>query len=375
MARATSKAGPVNAGIASLQPYRPGRGIDEVARELGLADVVKLASNENPRGPAAAVQERIREGIAELSRYPDGAGRHLRAALAAEHRIAPERITLGNGSNDVLELAAKVVLAPGCEAVMSAHGFIVYYLASIGCGAKLATAPALNFGCDLQAMLELVTKRTRILFIANPNNPTGSFVEGADLQAFLERLPERVWVVLDQAYEEYVTAADRPDGRALLERHPNLIITRTFSKIHALAGLRIGYALSSPEMADLMNRARQPFNVNSLALAAAEAALAQTDYVAESAALNRSGMAALAAGLQRLDLQALPSQGNFLCVDLGKDAAPVCAALLRKGVIVRPLAEYGLPNHFRVTVGLPEENQRFLDALAQVRCGAAQSPR
>ena len=375
MAQATSGAGPVNAGIAALQPYRPGRGIDEVARELGLADVVKLASNENPRGPAAAVQKRIREGVAELSRYPDGAGHRLRAALAAEHRIAPERITLGNGSNDVLELAAKAVLAPGCEAIMSAHGFIVYYLASIGCGAKLVTAPALNYGCDLQAMLDLVTKKTRILFIANPNNPTGSFVKGAELRAFLKRLPERVWVVLDQAYEEYVTAADRPDGRALLERHPNLIVTRTFSKIHALAGLRIGYALSSPEMADLMNRARQPFNVNSLALAAAEAALAQTDYVAESAAMNRAGMAALAAGLRRLGLQALPSQGNFLCVDLGKDAALVCAALLRKGVIVRTLAEYGLPNHFRVTVGLPEENQRFLSALAELRCGAAQSPR
>ena len=357
----------VNGSIAGLQPYRPGRSIDEVARELGLTDVVKLASNENPRGPAAAVRVRIRDGIADLARYPDSNGHDLKAALAAQHDIAPERITLGNGSNDVLELAAKAVLEPDCEAIMSAHGFIVYYLATIGCGAKLVTAPARNFGCDLQAMLDLVTESTRILFIANPNNPTGSFVGGADLQAFLDRLPERVWVVLDQAYEEYVRVADRPDGRALLERHPNLIVTRTFSKIHALAGLRVGYALGSPEIADLMNRARQPFNVNSLALAAAETALQQTDHVAESAALNASGMAALLAGLERLGFAALPSAGNFLCVAANGEAAPLCQALLRKGVIVRTLLEYALPNHFRVTVGLPEENQRFLNALSEVR--------
>ena len=367
MAQTKFRTGPVNAGIASLQPYRPGRNIDEVARELGLREVVKLASNENPKGPAAAVRERIRKGIGTLSRYPDANGERLKAALAAHHRIAPERIVLGNGSNDVLELAAKAVLAPGCEAIMSAHGFIVFQLAPIGCGAKLVTAPALNYGCDLQAMLDLVTERTRILFIANPNNPTGSFVGAAGLDAFLERLPERVWVVLDQAYEEYVRAADRPDGRALLERHPNLIVTRTFSKIHALAGLRVGYALSSPEMADLMNRARQPFNVNSLALDAAETALAQADHVAESAALNASGMVALEAGLERLGCAALPSAGNFLCVDLGREAAPTFQALLRKGVIVRTLLEYGLPNHLRVTVGLPEENQRFLTALSELR--------
>ena len=367
MAQPKFRTGSVNAGIASLQPYRPGRNIDEVARELGLHEVVKLASNENPRGPAAAVRERIREGIDDLSRYPDSNGHRLKAALAAQHGIAPERIVLGNGSNDVLELAAKAVLEPGCEAIMSAHGFIVFYLAPIGCGAKLLTAPALNYGCDLQAMLDLVTERTRILFIANPNNPTGSFIGAADLKTFLDRLPERVWVVLDQAYEEYVKAPERPDGRALLERHPNLIVTRTFSKIHALAGLRVGYALCSLEMADLMNRARQPFNVNSLALAAAETALAQTAHVAESAAMNASGMTALQAGLERLGFAALPSAGNFLCVDAGGEAAPLCQALLHKGVIVRTLLEYGLPNHFRVTVGLPDENQRFLEALAEAR--------
>ena len=358
--------GPVNGSIAGLKPYRPGRSIDEVARELGLTDVVKLASNENPRGPAAAVRERIREAIGDLSRYPDGNGDRLKAALAARHGIAPERITLGNGSNDVLELAAKAVLEPGCEAIMPAHGFIVFYLAPIGCGARLVIAPARNFGCDLQAMLDLVTENTRILFIANPNNPTGSFVGRADLEAFLDHLPERVWVVLDQAYEEYVSVSDRPDGRALLERHPNLIVTRTFSKIHALAGLRVGYALSSPEVADLMNRARQPFNVNSLALAAAETALAQAEYVAESAALNASGLAVLKDGLERLGYAPLPSAGNFLCVDLGREGVPVFQALLRKGVIVRTLLEYGLPNHIRVTVGLPEENRRFLTALAEL---------
>ncbi len=356
----------VNPAIAALQPYQPGRSIDSVAAEFGLKEVVKLASNENPRGPAPAVQERIRAGVGELSRYPDGNGTRLKQVLAAHHDIEPNRITLGNGSNDVLEVAAKTVLELGSEGIMSMHGFIVYYLVVNSCGGRLVTAPALNYGCDLDAMLSLVTDRTRIIFIANPNNPTGSWLEEAALARFLDRLPSRIWLVLDEAYAEYVSVAGYPDGRALLERYPNLIVTRTFSKVHALAGLRVGYALSGADVADLMNRARQPFNVNSLALAAAEAALGQADFVAESVALNRSGMARLSAALARLGYATLPSAGNFLCVDLKRDAAPVFDALQRAGVIVRPISEYGLPRHIRVSVGLPEENQRFLDALAAI---------
>ncbi len=357
---------PVNPHIARLSPYQPGRPIDEVARELGLEQVVKLASNENPRGPAPAVRERIQGAMGELSRYPDANGHALKRRLAIHHDLEPHRITLGNGSNDVLELAAKLTLGPGTEGIMSAHGFIVYKLAIIGCGATLVTVPAKAYGCDLAAMLERVTDATRIVFIANPNNPTGTSVGEAELTDFLDRLPPRVWAVLDEAYAEYVHAPDHPDGRALLERYPNLIVTRTFSKIHALAGLRIGYALSSAEAADLMNRARQPFNVSSLGLAAAEAALDETAFVAESSALNRDGLAALEAGLRQLGYPPLPSAGNFLCVDLRRDAQPVFEALLRSGVIVRGIREYGLPNHIRVSVGLPAENQRFLEALEQV---------
>jgi len=357
---------PVNPSIARLNPYQPGRPIDEVARELGLTDVAKLASNENPRGPAPAVRERIQDAMGELSRYPDANGHALKRRLAIHHDIEPHRITLGNGSNDVLELAAKFTLEPGTEGIMSAHGFIVYTLAITGSGATLVTVPAKAYGCDLEAMLDRVTDATRIVFIANPNNPTGTSVSEAELTGFLDRLPPRVWAVLDEAYAEYVDAPDYPDGRALLERYPNLIVTRTFSKIHALAGLRIGYALSSAEAADLMNRARQPFNVSSLGLAAAEVALDQTAFVAESAALNRDGLAALTAGLRQLGYPPLPSAGNFLCVDLRRDAQPVFEALLRSGVIVRTIREYGLPNHIRVSVGLPQENQRFLEALGQL---------
>ena len=361
-------AGPVNASIAALQPYKPGLPMEDLARRHGFAEdgIVKLASNENPRGPAPAVRRRISAALAGLGRYPDGNGHYLKQALAAHHDIEPNRITLGNGSNDVLEIAAKAVLEAGSEAINSAHGFIVQYLATIGCGAALVTAPALRYGCDLDAMLARVTQRTRLVFIANPNNPTGSWVDETALTDFLQRLPQRIWVVLDEAYFEYVSHPDYPDGRALLDAYPNLIVTRTFSKAHALAGLRIGYGLSSPQMADLMNRARQPFNVNALALAAAETALGQADFLAESAALNRDGLATLAAGLGRLGLAPLPSLGNFLCVDLQREAGPVFAALLKAGVIVRTVAEYGLPSHIRVSVGLPQENERFLAALEAV---------
>ena len=360
--------GPVNANIAALQTYKPGRPIEEVARELGFADggIVKLASNENPRGPAPAVRQRISAAVAGLARYPDGNGYYLKQALAAHHDLEPNRITLGNGSNEVLEIAAKAILEAGSEAIMSAHGFIVQYLAASGCGATLITAPALRYGCDPEAMLARVTERTRLIFIANPNNPTGAWVNEAALVGFLERLPQRIWVLLDEAYFEYAAHPDYPDGRALLDAYPNLIVTRTFSKAHALAGLRIGYGLSSPQMADLMNRARQPFNVNSLALAAAETALRQTDFLAESAALNRAALAMVASGLRQLGLAPLPSLGNFLCVDVKRDARPVFEALLKAGVIVRTVAEYGLAAHIRVSLGLPQENQRFLAALGDV---------
>jgi len=357
--------GPVHPGIAGLTPYQPGKPIEELTRELGITDVIKLASNENPRGPGPLVRERLAGAAEQLSRYPDGGGYRLKRALSSGLSVAPDQLTLGNGSNDVLDLAARITMVPGAEAIVSEHAFVVYRLAVASCGGKLVEVPASSYGTNLSGMLEAVTDQTAIIFIANPNNPTGTWVGSEALADFLEAVPQRVWVVLDEAYAEYVEEADYPDGLVLQRSYPNLIVTRTFSKIHALAALRIGYAVSSPEVADLMNRARQPFNVNALALAAAEAALQDQEFVMTSRALNRDGKARLVEGFNGLGLEYIPSAGNFVAVAVG-DAGSVYQALLREGVIVRPVAEYGLPNHLRVSVGLPAENERLLETLDSV---------
>ena len=356
----------VHPGIASLNPYQPGKPIDELARELGLDDIVKLASNENPQGPGERVQAAIRGELASLSRYPDGNGYVLKQALVNHLGVDAKQITLGNGSNDVLDLIARVAVEPGYEAVVSAHSFVVYRLAVTCTGGTLVEVPALNYGADLEAMAAAVTERTRAVFIANPNNPTGTWVDHASLTAFLDAVPDSVWVVLDEAYFEYADVADYPNGLSLLARYPNLIVTRTFSKIHGLAALRVGYSISSPAFADMLNRARQPFNVNSVALAAAAAALSDQEFVAQSAALNRAGMQQLTAGLDALGLEYIPSLGNFVAFDCGRNGREVFDALLHKGVIVRPVAEYGMSQHIRVSVGLTQENERFLRALSEV---------
>ena len=355
-----------NPAIQTLQPYQPGKPTEELTRELGLTDIVKLASNENPRGPGSAVTLVLERAAGSLSRYPDGSGYRLKHSLAAHLGVEVDQLTLGNGSNDVLELIARVVLTPGAQAVVSEHAFVVYPLAVISNGGVLVTVPARAWGCDLDAMANAVNENTRIVFIANPNNPTGTWVGEAALVDFLERLPEHLIVVLDEAYFEYVEEPEYPDGVDLQRRFPNLVVTRTFSKIHALAALRVGYAISHPELADLMNRVRQPFNVNALGLACAEAALADLEFVRESRALNVAGMRQLSDGLNRLGVGFIPSAGNFLCVDIGRDAEPVYQDLLQRGVIVRPIAGYGLPRHLRVTIGLDEENRRFLAALAEL---------
>ncbi len=358
-----------NPNIATLAPYKPGKPVDELTRELGLTDIVKLASNENPRGPSDAIRSAIATASAGLSRYPDGNGFRLKQALAERLGVAPGQITLGNGSNDVLDLAAAMAIAPGAVGVIAEHAFVVYSLAVTICGGRLVRVPARAYGADLGAMLDAVDGDTAIVFLANPNNPTGTWVNEIDLVAFLDALPREVWVVLDEAYFEYVDAPGYPDGIALLPRYPNLIVTRTFSKIYGLAGLRVGYAVSSVEAADLMNRVREPFNVNSLGLAGAEAALLDDVYVTESRRLNRAGMAEIVAGLERLGLAHIPSAGNFVTFEVPAafdSGAAAYQALLREGVIVRPVAEYGLPRHLRVTVGLPEENARFLESLTRV---------
>lgn len=278
-------------------------------------------------------------------------------------------ITLGNGSNDLLELLARAFLAPGSEVVFSQHAFAVYPIVTQAVGATAVQVPAREWGHDLEAMAAAITPATQLVFIANPNNPTGTWIERGEFEAFMARVPEQVLVVLDEAYTEYVTVDDALNGFDLVGRYPNLIVTRTFSKAYGLAALRVGYAISHPQIADVLNRVRQPFNVNSLALVAAVASLEDTSYLAESRRANREGMLQLEQGFRELGLAWIASRGNFIAVDLGREAAPVYQGLLREGVIVRPVAGYGMPNHLRVSIGLPQENKRFLDALARVLNG------
>jgi histidinol-phosphate aminotransferase len=352
--------------VRSIAPYQPGKPITELAREMGLKEesIVKLASNENPRGTGPRTRAAIERALGEVARYPDGNGHELKAALARRYGVDMAQIVLGNGSNDVLELVALAFLGPGRAAVYSQHAFAVYPLATQARGARGIVAPAKDFGHDLEAMARAVDDETCVLWIANPNNPTGTLAAADALEAFVRRVPERVIVVIDEAYNEYLPADLRADTVKWLKRHPNLVLTRTFSKAYGLAGLRVGYALAHASVADVMNRVRQPFNVNSIALAAATAALEDMEFVARSYAGNLQGLRQLREGAARLGLEFIPSYGNFLTVRVGK-AQDVYKRLLRRGVIVRPVGGgYELPEHLRVTVGTEEENERFLTALA-----------
>ncbi|MBK5970547.1 MULTISPECIES: histidinol-phosphate transaminase [Thiorhodovibrio] len=351
--------------IDALNPYVPGKPISELERELGIRESVKLASNENPLGPGEQARAAYAEAAAELGRYPDGGGFALRHAIARHHDVDADMVTIGNGSNDVLDLVARTFLHPGQESVFSQHAFAVYPIATQAVGATARVATAKDYGHDLDAMADLITDQTRVVWIANPNNPTGTWLTADPLKAFIAAMPKTCICVLDEAYIEYVDDPDFPNGVNWLAEFSNLIITRTFSKIHGLAALRVGYGLSHPRAAELMNRVRHPFNVNAAAQAAAIAALTDQDHVKRSATLNRAGMAQLTAGLAALGLDAIPSRGNFITVDLGRPTGPVDQALLREGVICRPVANYGLPNHLRISIGLQEENARLLAALAK----------
>ncbi|KAF0806825.1 histidinol-phosphate aminotransferase [Alcanivorax xiamenensis] len=355
-----------NGGVQRLQPYSPGKPIEELERELGIRDIIKLASNENPLGPSHRALEAAKRALEQVHLYPDGAGFSLKMALAEKLGVNSNQITLGNGSNDILELVARAYLQPGEETVYAEYAFAIYPLVTVACSAKPVMVPAHLYGHDLAAMADAINQNTRIVFLANPNNPTGTWFNDVALDRFLERVPEDVLVVLDEAYFEYVEEAHYPNGLDRLARYPNLIVTRTFSKIHGLAGLRVGYAVSHPDIADILNRVRQPFNVNIPALAAAEAALDDTDHLENSRCENTAGLGQLVEGLNLLGLEHIPSVANFITVDCAGDAVPVYEALLREGVIVRPLGGYGLPNHLRVTVGTARENERFLRALDKV---------
>lgn len=354
--------------IRAIAPYIAGKPIAELAREYGLqeADIIKLASNENPLGIGPRAQQAMFKAVAELGRYPDSNGFALKAALSQKFSVPADWITLGNGSNDILELAARAFLAPGKQAIYAQYSFAVYPLATQGAGAQGIVVPARNFGHDLSAMLQAVTAQTNLIFIANPNNPTGTFIPAAEIETFLQQLPARVMVVLDEAYNEYLPPELRFDSVAWARRFPNLIVSRTFSKAYGLAGLRVGYAIAQPEVTDLMNRVRQPFNVNTLAQVAALAALEDQEFLQQTYTLNRGGLAVMTAAFEKLGLAYVPSHANFVLVKVG-DAADagmkVNQALLKRGIIVRPVGNYDLPQWLRVSVGLPEENAAFLRAL------------
>ncbi|HET9112359.1 MAG TPA: histidinol-phosphate transaminase [Burkholderiales bacterium] len=350
--------------VRAIAPYQPGKPIAELARELGMAPerIVKLASNENPLGPSPRALTAVERELHELARYPDGSGFELKQALSVRLGVATAQIVLGNGSNDVLDMAARAFLSIGTSAVFSEHAFAVYAIATLTAGAEGIVAPAREYGHDLQAMLAAIRADTRMLFVANPNNPTGTYLSNDAMLAFLQQVPEHVLVVLDEAYGEYLPETLKSEAVNWLARFPNLIVTRTFSKAYGLAGLRVGYALASAEVADMLNRVRQPFNVSHLALAAATAALADDEFIARSYALNQLGMRQITQGLELLKLSYIPSYGNFLAIRIG-NATSMYRRLLEQGVIVRPISNYAMPEFLRVSIGLASENHQFLQAL------------
>ncbi|MBM4219862.1 MAG: histidinol-phosphate transaminase [Gammaproteobacteria bacterium] len=356
-------------GVRQLKPYVPGKPIEELERELGISDSIKLASNENPLGPGPRARAALAVAMANVGLYPDGSGHDLRSRLARRHGVELDQVTLGNGSNDVLVLLAQAFLAAGIEAVYSEYAFAVYPIAVQACGARARVAAARPaddcqpLGHDPSALLAAIGPKTRLLFLANPNNPTGTWLDETALDALLRAVPPEVIVVLDEAYHEYSAGLGVPDGTRWLARYPNLVVTRTFSKAFGLAGLRVGYALSHRDLADLLNRVRQPFNVSVPALAAAAAALDDREHLETTVGLNRAGIGQLRDGLARLGIRAPASAGNFVLADLRRPSAAAHDALLRQGVIARPVGNYGLPHHLRISAGTAAQNERLLAAM------------
>ncbi|MES2151084.1 MAG: histidinol-phosphate transaminase [Pseudomonadota bacterium] len=354
--------------VRAIAPYQAGKPIAEVAREFGLdeASIVKLASNENPFGVPESSRQAMAAAVAELGRYPDANGFELKAALSKRYGVPADWITLGNGSNDILEIAAHAFVQKGQSIVYAQYSFAVYALATQGVGARAIVVPARDYGHDLDAMLAAIEPDTRLVFIANPNNPTGTFIKAAQVEAFLEQVPANVVVVLDEAYNEFLAPELQFESAAWAKKYPNLLVSRTFSKAYGLAGLRVGFGIAQPALTDLMNRIRQPFNVNSLAQAAAIAALNDQPFLARGAANNAAGYQQLVGAFDALGLDYVPSFGNFVLVRVGDDdgaGARVNLALLRQGVIVRPVGNYGLPQWLRISIGLPQENAVFIAAL------------
>jgi len=352
----------VHPDIAALSPYVPGKPIEELQRELGLTRVIKLASNENPLGPSPKALAVVNETAASLHRYPDGGAFRLREALADRWKVTLDHIILGNGSDEILGMLARTFLSPGDEAVMADQTFVIYKMEVMAAHGKAVTVPLKQWRHDLSAMAAAITARTRLLFLCNPNNPTGTMVSAEEVGRLLSRVPEHVIVVFDEAYVEYVRSAEFPDSLAYVREGRNVIVLRTFSKIYGLAGLRIGYGVTTPEMTNLLNRVRPPFNANSIAQRAALAALDDDEHVANSRAVNQAGMEQVVAGLKTLGFAPIPSEANFVYFDAGRDGRELFEALLHQGVIVRHIEG----RMVRVTIGQTEDNQAFLTALARV---------
>jgi histidinol-phosphate aminotransferase len=365
-------------GVRQLHPYEPGKPISELERELGITGIIKLASNENPLGTSPKALAAMRAALDETALYPDGNAFALKRTLAEHHKVEPNSILVATGSDHILEMIARAFLGAGRSTVISRYGFAVYGIVSQAAGAEIRIAEALAkdhagqpYGHNLKQMAAEIRPDTRVVFIANPNNPTGTWVDKPALTAFLGKVPTDCLVLLDEAYFEFASdfTKDYPDGSTLLSRFPNLIVMRTFSKIYGLAGARVGYALAHPKLVEILNRVRLSFNPNSIGQAGATAALGDTEHLKKTLELNRIELPKLDAGLKVLGLKTIPSICNFVTVDMGKPGRPVFQALLKEGVIVRPLDAYGLPNHLRISVGLAEQNLRLLAALKKVLGG------
>ncbi|MCZ7624664.1 MAG: histidinol-phosphate transaminase [Candidatus Methylomirabilota bacterium] len=352
--------------LHGLMPYVPGKPIPEVERELGIAGAIKLASNENPLGPSPLALRALREALSECHRYPDGGGYYLKRALAKRLTLSPDHVILGNGCNELLDLTARCFLLPGDEVVIADPAFVIYGMLSHLHGCRTVRIPLKAWTHDLEAMARAVTSRTKMVFIGNPNNPTGTAVRPTELTAFMDAIPEEVVVVIDEAYIEYISPEMVPDSLSFVRQGRSVVVLRTFSKIYGLAGLRVGYGMAPPPMIELLERIRAPFNVNALAQCAALAALDDKAHLSSSRALNEQGKAYISNELQRLGLGCPPSAANFLLIDLRQDGQAVADALLRMGVIVRPLGGAILKTHIRVTIGTPPENERFVEALRTV---------
>ena len=357
---------PVPDYIARLRPYVPGKPIEEVQREMGLSDVIKLASNENPLGPSPVALKALADAAAGIALYPDGNAPALRRAVAEAEQMPENTLIFGNGSDEVLHMLSLALLQPGDEIVQGDPSFSMYEIYAAQCNAVPVKVPLQNYTHDLEAMADAVTTKTRIVFIANPNNPTGTLVRQADVERFLERIPENVLVVFDEAYSEYVSDAEKPDLRPFVRAGCNIAILHTFSKAYGLAGLRVGYGITRPEIAEVLNRVRSPFNVNLVAQAAATAALSDPEHVRRTVALNAEGLRCFYTEFEKMGLRYVPSEGNFVLVDTGRDSRDVFAQLQRKGVIIRAAYGMGLPQHIRVSTGTMAENRRFIAALKEV---------